>query len=495
MFKLRVLLADDQYHARAITAQHLEASGAKIFRPIISEAETAEEAVKACVESVEAGTPFDLVVLDIHFHSSPHQGKDGHWAAQEIREILPNAQIIIVSAYPTDENLRLAGKNHAVTRFFQRKSFRRAELFRAAIWACLWKLHLNHELLSEDLALFTQSPVMIQFLRGLDQVQPQASVVIYGETGTGKELSARRLNANAKFELGQSERPFLALNCAALSENLIESELFGHVRGAFTGASADKTGYLSRANGGDLFLDELQSASLHFQKVLMRALQERTFSPVGSTRTEKFNVRIISALNMNLSEVRRSGQLMPDFVARLREDMLEIPALRDRPEDFELLIEVAKARALKAYGISDREFSSDAVQFLKSLKWKENVRGFMGVCMAALSRTKFPVVSVDTLRAMATVQDIIASESSAPDSVEGVPAAQEPDLISDFASKLLEQNIPISEATELLRSVYLKQLFQEGMGESIAGLSRRSGISESTLRRRLVEFGASSDGT
>ncbi len=490
MYKLRVLIADDQYHARAVTAQHLQASGGKIFRPLISEAETAEMAVSACKASLDEGTPFDLVILDIHFHQeeagSTIQGKDGHWAASKIRELLPDAQIIIVSAYPTVGNLRLASSNKAVTRFFQRKSFRRAELFRAAVWSCLWALHKKHSLLEEDLAMFTRSPLMLQYLRGLDQVQPEAGVIIYGETGTGKELSARRLNANAKFELGQEERPFVALNCAALSENLIESELFGHIRGAFTGANSDKEGYLSRANGGDLFLDELQSASIHFQKVLMRALQERTYSPVGSTRTEKFNIRVISALNMNLSQVRAKGQLMPDFVARLREDMLEIPALRQRPDDFELLIEIAKQRALKEYGISDREFSEAALEFLMGLEWKENVRGFMGVCMAALSKAKLPVISAEDLKAMPTVQDILSSEASdGPQTGENTPKM---DFIDKFAAELLEQGFPLTEAIEALKSSYLENLFLSNSAESLSSLAQKSGIPKSTIRRRLDEF-------
>jgi len=486
MFKLRVLLADDQLHGRRMTTQLLESCGGLIFRPEISEALTAEEAVELARQSLANNEKFDLVILDIHFVAADgSEMRSGHWAADEIRQILPSAQIIIVSSYPTDENLRIAGANKAVTRFFRRSLFSRAELFRAAIWACLGRLHSEHKLLPEDVALHTRSDRMVNYLRGLDQIQPSTSVVIYGETGTGKELSARRLNANARFELGQKDRPFVAVNCAGLSPNLIESELFGHVRGAFTGAHSDKDGYLARANGGDLFLDELQSASLPFQQILMRALQERAYVPVGSTKVVPFDVRIISALNMNLSEIRSSGKLMPDFVARLRQDMLEIPALRERPEDFQLLIEVAKIRAREKHSVSDKEFSPDAVEFLKSLQWRENVRGFMGVCLAAMARAQLPVITADALRALPTVQDIMAGESPAVSSLESNLGT---DPADDYAAVLLDRGVSLNEALDRVRDAYLKKLFSTAKGSTIAKLARRSGIPETTIRRKLEEY-------
>lgn len=482
MYKLKALVADDQFHVRLELVSRLEDCTRPSLRPRISEASSAEEAV-TLVEAAQAeGDPFDLILMDVDFGGGR---QNGHWAASEIARLKSEAVFLIVSAYPSEENLALADANPAVTRFFRRKSFTDQELKKAALWALASQLHRKGELLPEKYRIYTQSPKMKAYLRALDEVSPEANIIIYGETGTGKELSARRLHANAELAQGASNLPFVAVDCGAIAPNLIESELFGHTKGAFTGATNDKVGILARANGGTLFLDEIQSASKALQQALMRAIQEGVYVPVGSTKPVSFKTRIVAALNLSLRDARKTGTLMPDFVARLRQDMVEIPPLRERQEDIPLLIKIVRERC----GALDKEFSLDAIDFLKGLRWSENVRGFMSVCSSALSRSKLPIVTAEALRILPAIKDAMSADTdgfSSTDSNVIVPRSANGDL-SSVVERLLEANMSLDEATEQFQRAYLTRLCSNG--ESISALARKLGMSYATLYRRLAELG------
>ncbi|WP_157471195.1 sigma-54-dependent transcriptional regulator [Halodesulfovibrio spirochaetisodalis] len=207
-----------------------------------------------------------------------------------------------------------------------------------------------------------------------------ANVLITGETGTGKELTARTIHANSK----RTEGEFVVVDCAALTETLLESTLFGHKKGAFTGAQNDKDGLVKLADTGTLFLDEVGEMPLTIQKAFLRFLQERVFRPVGGTVEEKSNFRLISATNRNLEKMVEKGEFRRDLLFRLKTVHIELPALRLRRDDIQLLAKFKIEKLCKQYGIPVKHFSADFFQMLEKYNWPGNVRELFNALEQAL---------------------------------------------------------------------------------------------------------------
>ncbi|MCP4242808.1 MAG: AAA family ATPase, partial [bacterium] len=197
-----------------------------------------------------------------------------------------------------------------------------------------------------------------------------ATVLITGETGTGKEVTARAVHQKSK----RNSAPFVAVNCAALPENLLESELFGHKKGAFTGAIADKEGLFSRAGAGTLFLDEIGDVTPGLQVRLLRVLQEREFEPIGSAKTVASRARIIAATNKNLKEMVREGTFREDLYYRLNVVHIPLPALRERRADIPLLTEQFIRHFNKKYELAIPGLSPEALTMLQAYSWPGNIR-------------------------------------------------------------------------------------------------------------------------
>src|SRR4029077_5026278 len=197
-----------------------------------------------------------------------------------------------------------------------------------------------------------------------------ATVLVEGESGTGKELVARAIHRNSK----RAKNPFVAINCAAIAENLLESELFGHEKGAFTGAAAQKKGRIEMAEGGTLFLDEVSELALELQAKLLRVLQEREFERVGGTRAIPLDTRLIAATNKKLSEAIASGELREDLYYRLNVVTLTMPALRDRTEDIPQLAEHFLSKASRKCKTRMKSLSEEAKACLIKYDWPGNVR-------------------------------------------------------------------------------------------------------------------------
>ena len=205
----------------------------------------------------------------------------------------------------------------------------------------------------------------------IERVAPTSStVLIQGESGTGKELVARALHRNSP----RADGPLIAINCAALTETLLESELFGHEKGAFTGAISRKKGKIEMAEGGTLFLDEISELAGGMQAKLLRALQEREFDPVGGTRSVKVNVRVIAATNRNLAEEVQAGRFRSDLFYRLNVVSLMTPSLRDRREDIPLLAQNFVAKVSEKYHVPPKKLSAEALTLLMQYDWPGNVR-------------------------------------------------------------------------------------------------------------------------
>ena len=219
--------------------------------------------------------------------------------------------------------------------------------------------------------LIGRSPSMQDIYTKIEQVaDSRTTVLIAGESGTGKELVAKALHYNS----GRRERPFIALNCAAIPETLIESELFGHEKGSFTDATARRVGQFELANTGTLFLDEIGDLSAMTQAKLLRILQEREFTRVGGVQSIKVDVRIVAATNKNLEELVRKGQFREDLYYRINVIALYLPPLRERGEDVPLLAKHFLAKRIEEDNRPPQEFSKDAVDLLSRYPWPGNVR-------------------------------------------------------------------------------------------------------------------------
>jgi len=206
-----------------------------------------------------------------------------------------------------------------------------------------------------------------------------APVLICGETGTGKELVARTVHANSERRGG----PFVVIDCASLTENLVESALFGHKKGSFTGATSDRTGLVALANGGTLFLDEVGEMTLSLQKAFLRVLQERRFRPVGGVREESSDFRLIAATNRDLEEMVEEGAFRQDLYFRLKTFVILLPALRERTQDIKLLTMYHIAALCEQAGLPPKRYDPEFFDALAAYSWPGNVRELFGVVEAA----------------------------------------------------------------------------------------------------------------
>src|SRR5213592_863608 len=241
------------------------------------------------------------------------------------------------------------------------------------------------------------SPALLEVLSQVDQVGPaDSAVLISGETGTGKELIARAIHDRS----ARRERPLVKVNCAAISAGLVESELFGHVKGAFTGAIANRDGRFKLADGGTIFLDEVGELPMDTQVKLLRVLQEQEFEPIGSSKTIRVNVRIVAATNRDLEELVREGKFRADLFYRLSVVPLRVPALRERVSDLPLLVTFFVQKCAKKLGKQITSVSEEAMRRLTGYAWPGNIRELQNVIERAviLSPGK-TLVLADELRA------------------------------------------------------------------------------------------------
>jgi predicted ATPase/transcriptional regulator with GAF, ATPase, and Fis domain len=236
------------------------------------------------------------------------------------------------------------------------------------------------------------SPALLESLRRVERVAPtDSTVLILGETGTGKELFARAIHDRS----GRRDRPLVKVNCAAIASGLVESELFGHVKGAFTGALQNRSGRFELADGGTIFLDEVSELSLETQVKLLRVLQEQEFEPVGSSRTLRVDVRVIAASNRRLEEDVRSGRFRADLLYRLNVFPLAVPALRDRRSDIPLLASFFVSRAAKKVGKLIEGLSRRSMDRLVSYAWPGNVRELQNVIERAAILATGPLLELE----------------------------------------------------------------------------------------------------
>jgi DNA-binding NtrC family response regulator len=266
-----------------------------------------------------------------------------------------------------------------------------------------------------------------------------ATELIPGESGSGKERVARLQHEESTRAAG----PYIAINCGAITETLLESELFGHIRGAFTGATQTQKGCFDRADGGTLFLDEVGTLGLETQAKLLRVIQEREFMPLGSTDTIHVDVRIVAATNVDLQELVASGEFREDLYYRLNVIQIELPPLRERHEDIPLLIEHFFTKYcrenecfLDEHGRSELRFASDAMHLLLDHKWPGNVRELENVVERAVVLATGPEVPLQLLP-----ESLLASNGirrvRIPTDVKPAAGASLPEIVEEFERRLI----------------------------------------------------------
>jgi DNA-binding NtrC family response regulator len=315
---------------------------------------------------------FDLVLTDLRMEKI-----DGMQILRRCRELHPDTEVILITGFATLESAVEAMKHGAF--YYIAKPFRLDEVRKVVVEA-LEKIRLRREnqVLREQIesfqgkvAIVTQNPEMQRLMEVARQVAPtDCNVLISGESGTGKELFARYLHNHSQRTRG----PFLAINCGAFNEELLANELFGHIKGAFTGAHADKKGLLETATGGTLFLDEITEMAPAMQVKLLRVIQEKEVLPLGATAPITVDIRFVAATNRDVQEAVRNGGLRQDLYFRLNVVTLAVPPLARRKEDVALLAFyfLKKFAALMKKNVT--EISQDALELLKSYDFPGNVR-------------------------------------------------------------------------------------------------------------------------
>ena len=314
----------------------------------------------------------DLVISDVRM-----SGMSGHQLQTELRDLVPDLPVVIITAFGSIESAVESMKRGAAD--YITKPFRNDE-FLLVVGRVLENRLLRQEIrrLRGDLArsygignIIAAGPQMKTVLRKLEQiVDANATVLITGESGTGKDLLARALH----FESRRRDAPFVPINCAAIPDNLIESELFGYARGAFTDARHSKLGLFQAARGGTLFLDEIGEMPLSLQAKLLRVIEDKKVRPLGATEETPVEVRIVAATNTNLDKGIAEGKFRSDLFYRLATFTLAVPPLRERPDDIPLLIKHFLVRASAEAGKPIPAIEPDAMDFFMSYRWPGNIR-------------------------------------------------------------------------------------------------------------------------
>jgi two-component system, NtrC family, nitrogen regulation response regulator NtrX len=446
-----ILVVDDEPGVRSSVSGVLRDEGFDV-----DTADTGEE----CLEKAN-GASYDVIVLDIWL-----PGLDGLTTLQRLRERQINSQVVIISGHGNIESAVRAIKMGAYDFIEKPLSLEKTVL---VVRNALRQRDLEAENKVLRAKVDSQQPntTMVGDSPAMNSLREQVSlaaptngrVLILGESGTGKELVARTIHHTSRRKSG----PFVEVNCAAIPEELIESELFGHVRGAFTGAVADKSGRFEQASGGTIFLDEIADMSLKTQAKVLRVLQEQVMERVGGTQRIKVDVRVLAATNKDLTAEIRAGRFREDLYFRLNVVPLFVPALRDRQGDIPMLAEHFIALFAAEAGKRPKRLASEAAARLQQYSWPGNVRELQNV----IARLLIFVVG-DTI----TAQDLgFLGRDGVPE-----PAAPQGPVA------------PLSEARDQFEKDYILRTLAAQQG-NMSRTAEALGVERSNLYKKLRAFG------
>jgi DNA-binding NtrC family response regulator len=402
--KPRILIVDDDDVSCRLFTEVLEGEGYQV-----QQAQSGEEAVERLRSEA-----YDLLLVDVRM-----PGMSGLDVTRAMRQEQPALPIVVMTAFGSIETAVEAIQEGAFD--YVSKPMNLDELKRIVARALaqreqrsLPRINIKQlEDPEQQKTIIGRSPAMIEVFKMVARVAPSKStVLILGESGTGKEVIARSIHRHST----RAQGPFIAVDCGALTETLLESELFGHTRGAFTGAVSDKKGVFQLANGGTCFLDEIGDISTNMQAKLLRVLQEEEVRPVGGKDWMKIDARVVAATNKDLAERVQSGAFREDLYYRLNVVNIRLPPLRERPEDIGALVETFVQRYSEAARKHITAISRDALDILKRFPWPGNVRQLENAIEQAVVLARHPVITAEDLP-----QEV---RGGPPSSAEKVPAGQ-----------------------------------------------------------------------
>ena len=432
-----ILIVDDEKNILQTLAPILQDEGYEI-----STAENGTDALRMVKEEAPLIVLLDIWLPDI----------DGIEVLKKIKEQQPEIIVIMMSGHGTIETAVKATKLGAYDFIEKPLSMEKVSL--------IVKHAIDRQRLEEDNLLLRQkiekkyeligsSEKMEQLKEQIKIAGPSSSrVLISGENGTGKELVARSIHN----ESPRRNKPFVEVNCAAIPDTLIESELFGHEKGAFTGATAMKRGKFEQADGGTIFLDEIGDMSLATQAKVLRVLQEQEFQRVGGAKTIRVDVRVIAASNKNLKEEIKRGGFREDLFYRLNVIPLHVPPVRERKEDMPFLVEHFLMEFSREYGIKPKKIAEDVIKVFQEYNWPGNVRELKNIVERLMIMTKSPVIVISdipkSLKSDISHQDSAMHEAKSYDSFK--------DAVNDFEKEyittiLKENDWNISKTADVLQ--------------------------------------------
>lgn len=479
-----VVVVDDEQELCELLAMRLEHHGYRV-----STATSGRAGLSLLGES-----PVDAMILDLRLGDA-----SGLEVLNEVQKRAPDVPVVILTAHGTIETAVEAMQRGAYG--FLTKPFHDHDLLQRLSHA-VERSKLRREVAGlrrvvggeGEVRLLGTSDAITRVRELIARIAPSdATVLIQGESGTGKELCARMLHDQSL----RSSGPFVAVNCGALPSELLESELFGHVRGAFTGAINNKQGLFTAASGGTLFLDEIGESSLAVQVKLLRVLQERRFARVGSTQEEEADVRVLAATNRDLRTLVAEGRFREDLFYRLHVVPLSVPPLRERKSDIPFLSTVFLERSAARHGLPTPRLSRDAMDALLAHPWPGNVRELANVMEAALLMSRSNEIRANNLPLPdAPASEKAPSPASSPKSgLQPVPSLAQIELsLGAMITQLSQdQSTPLPslrEARDAFEKAYIIESLKRS-GGNVAAAARIAGRNRTDFYELLRRHGLS----
>lgn len=441
---IKILVVDDEPSIREMLMIYLQREGYAVTC-----AADGEVALACCEREL-----YDVVIADIKMPKV-----DGITLLHKVREFSPNTIFIMITAFGSFETAQESMQEDAYD--YITKPFDVEEIKRKIETALVQRQHRTTQEGISGMAMAGQWDDMIGVSSHMQKVfdlaqraaATKTTVLITGESGTGKELVARAIHRHS----ARAEYPFVVINCGGIPETLLESELFGYRKGAFTGATKDKKGLLEAAHGGTLFLDEVGDLPLSLQVKLLRMVQEKTFIPVGGTEELKVDVRIISATNKDLAKMVREGSFREDLYYRLNVIHIAVPPLRERPEDIPLLARHFLKKYAEQTGKEVTEISSFAMDCLMQYHFPGNVRELENIIERGVALARTSIMLPDSLSLASSHQEVVQSKTNRP--VIGPEGIMLDEILAQhersyIAEALRMTNGSIKEAARLLGITY-----------------------------------------